>query len=298
MIEKRIKPNGRIVLVSGANGFLGSAICRHLSSSGCLVRAMVRSPENTSPLLNSDSIEIHQCDLPATIDEEAFANADTLIHCAWAIRAEDKSKSDSINLDGSRHLFGLARRNGLMHNVFVSSLSAHEHAESSYGRNKMLVERYPEIDTIVRPGLIIGSGGLFLQMYESIKKIPVVPLFFGGAQHVQFIHVDDICQAITAILDSRLTGQFNIAHPESVDIKSFYRALAERAGRRVKFIRFPGRISLEILKAAESVGIRKLPITAENLLGLKQMRVFDTYKDLERMRLNPRGLSASLDCLP
>jgi nucleoside-diphosphate-sugar epimerase len=287
----------RAVVVTGASGFLGRAVCKRLLSAGYRVRALVRSPDSATRLFPSGSADVFRCNLPAIIPEDAFAGAYALIHCAWANRPEDLPLSKETNIEGSQQLFRLAKQHGLAQIVFVSSVSAHEHAESAYGKTKLLIENSPEIDAVVRPGLIIGPGGLFKRMNDSIGRLPLVPLFFGGSQRLQFIHVEDLCCAIQTILDDRLTGQFNVAHPESVSVRSFYSTLGEIAGRRVRFVRLPGKASLGILKIIESIGIRNLPVSSENLLGLKNMCLAETLNDLEQLNLNPRNLKACLTSL-
>ena len=42
----------------------------------------------------------------------------------------------------------------------------------------------------------------------------MVPLFGGGVQPLQTVHVDDVCEAVARIVERGLTGAFNVAEPD------------------------------------------------------------------------------------
>ena len=278
----------KTVLISGASGFLGQALCNHFNAEGYIVRALVRDVEKSDYLVGHSKGGIFKCDLPNNIDEAAFnGKIDAIIHCAYASQAHDQAIAEKINIQGSKRLLKLARENDISPFVFISSLSAHEDARSFYGKSKLRIEEGldPLHDLIIRPGLIVGNGGLYLRMKTSASKLPIIPLFYGGKQAIQFIHIDDLCNGVENAISKQLTGKFNVAITKAIPIKEFYQQLKASKGKQCHFIYLPGTLSLLVLRFLEFLGLN-LPITSENLLGLKHMKTFNTGTDLVRLGID------------
>lgn len=274
------------VLVSGASGFLGKALCAALARAG---HAPVALSRTHLPEFDAAGIPWYRCDLPGEIDMRAFTpRADALVHCAYSTRFRSEREAIATNVDGSRALLAAFRQSGGGQFVFVSSFAAHEKAESIYGKTKLLTEAAldPSRDTILRAGFIIGAGGIFQRISRSIGALGIVPLFYGGRQHLQVIWIDDLCAAIIAAIERRLAGRFAVASPRAVPIREFYSGIARLQQRRPRFVSLPGPATLWLLSVAERAGVQ-LPVTSENLLGLKAARTFEVEADLVALGIRP-----------
>lgn len=291
--------NGKIILITGASGFLGGELCRFFAQKGWRVRAMVRNPENSTGWASAGVKEIYECDLPRKIDEEAFQDDPfALIHAAYASRETDVRKAQAVNMQGSRRLKELATKFKVKRFVFLSSLAALPDAVSYYGKSKWAVEQLLDSrqDLILRLGMVIGKGGLFDRLRQSITRLPFIPLFFGGNQPLHTLWVGDLCEAVDHALQRNLSGIYKVGHPQSIELRDFYRALARWEGKKCRFLELPGAPALWALRTLEKMGLY-LPVTSENLLGLKQMRVFETGPDLEKLGIRPISLEESLEKL-
>lgn len=282
------------IAVTGASGFLGGALARHLVASGFEVRALVRDPAR---FVEAGVAAVGRCDLPDVLDESMVEGADAVVHCAWATRATDVAAARVANEDGSRRVFEAARARGVRQIVFVSSIAARPDAPSQYGRSKHAVERLldPTRDLVIRPGLVIGRGGqgLFQQLRGSMQRLRVVPVFDAGRQPLQTVHVDDVCEAVRRGLVRRLTGTLAVAEPEPIAMTAFLRLMAAQLGVRCLFVPIPFRPALAALRRAEAWGV-PLPVRSENLLGLAGMRPVDVRADLARLEMTIRPAAASL----
>lgn len=277
------------VLISGATGFLGRALCQYFDAKGYQVSALVRDFNKAESLREYAKGGIYRCALPDDIDVTAFeGELEALIHCAYANQAKDRVEAEAINIRGSEELLRLARAHDIQRFVFISSLSAHEKAESFYGQSKLSIERLldPQRDLIIQPGLIMGQGGLFKRMQNSLKRLPVVPLFYGGRQAFQTICVAELCEAIEHGISKDLVGVYKVALNDPIPIRVFYENLAATVGKKCHFVRLPGQMSLRLLRCCETMGLN-LPVTSENLLGLKQMQVVETTNDLAQLGIKP-----------
>jgi nucleoside-diphosphate-sugar epimerase len=286
-------PSGEIVLITGANGFLGEVCCRKFTEAGYVVRALARNPDRARDLAAPGGV--FRCDLPEGIDEAAFqGRIGAVVHCAYTMAASTPKEARRVNVEGTEAILRLARRAGARRTVFVSSLSAHAEAESVYGRTKLELERLftTPADTIVKPGTIIGDGGVFARTREMLGRLPVVPLFYGD-RRLQTIWVEDAADGIVEAVRRDLAGTFVLAHAEAAGLRDFYNGIGGLDGRRPRLVPFPGGLALALVSLAEKAGLR-LPIHSDNLLGLKHLRYFDPSADLARLGLRPLSFAESL----
>jgi nucleoside-diphosphate-sugar epimerase len=121
----------------------------------------------------------------------------------------------------------------------------------------------------------------------------VVPLFGGGNQPLQTVHVDDVCAAVARILERDLPGTFNVAEPDPPTLGVFLRMMADRLGIRVRFVPLPFGPVLAGVRAIEALRV-PFPLRSESLLGLKGLRQVPVADDLRRLDLRVRTAAESL----
>lgn len=283
------------VAVTGAAGFLGGYLCRHLQARGYMVRALVRDTAGAAAML--PGIDVRHCDLPDNIDAEALVGCDVLIHAAYATKETDPEKMRRVNEDGTRRVFEAARAAKVQRIVFISTIAADPAAPNYYARSKAAGEAMLDLrrDLIVRPGLILGKEGhgLFQLMRDLMLKLHVVPLFGGGRQPLQTVHVDDLCRGIEESLKRNLAGAVNIAETDPATLGQFLRALAGRLGIRCVFLPLPFGPVLFAVRQLERLGV-PVPLRSESLLGMKALRVVPVRADLERLGISARSAIESL----
>jgi nucleoside-diphosphate-sugar epimerase len=284
----------RVVAVTGAAGFLGRVLCRHLVRSGFDVRALVREPR---AFAEPGVAAAGRCNLPGELDEALLDGAASVVHCAWATRTTDLAQAQRTNEEGTRLLLNAARTRGVSRVVFVSSIAARTDAPSYYGRSKHRAEGLldPARDLVVRPGLILGreGRGLFQQLLGSMRRLRVVPVFSGGRQPLQTVHVDDVCEAVCRGLERRLTGAVNVAEPEPLPMATFLHLMADRLGIGCFFVPVPFAPVLAVLRGLEALRV-PVPLRSESLLGLQGMRRVEVRADLDRLGMTVRPAADSL----
>jgi nucleoside-diphosphate-sugar epimerase len=283
------------VAITGANGFIGSALVRHFSQRGCSVLALCRRPQDQSPLPHTRFIPFAMAE---SIRESELEGGDVLIHCAFVPHAVGRPDATAINVRGTERLLEVTRRLGYAKFVFLSSLSVLQGARSHYARHKRELEGIFDLerDLIVRPGLTLGKGGLAQTIVRVIRTSRVVPLIGGGQQPVYTIGVDDLCSALHQMIEHGVSGAYSVAAPEPVTMRELYRGLADRAGVRCTFLPVPYLPAFWALKAIEAIGI-ELSITTENLLGLEQLRVLDLAADLRALGVHPKPFAEAVQML-
>jgi NADH dehydrogenase len=282
-------------LVTGANGFLGRHLCDRFARAGWTVRGLVR--DMTRYPFERPGVELFEGDLPDGVDERAFNGADVVVHCAYMSRHTTLAEARRVNEEGSARVLRAARAHGARF-VFVSSTGAHPNALSYYGRSKLAIEGTLDLerDLIVRPGLILGDGGLFERISSSMAKFGFVPVFDGGRQLIQTVHVEDLCEAIVRAVERGMVGRYVVAEPEGLELRELFRLMAARLGRKARLVPLPAGPLLLLLRLTEGAGIR-LPLTTENVLGAKTLRHQPSAADLARIGVSVRDVRESLDDL-
>jgi nucleoside-diphosphate-sugar epimerase len=184
-----------------------------------------------------------------------------------------------VNIEGSRRLVE-ALHGG--RSLFISSLAAHPGAISVYGRHKLASE--PLFDAVLRPGLVLGDGGLVERSVRLMRRRRVVPMVAGGSQPLQTVAIDDLVTAVERVVDGGLSGAFAVADPQATSYRDVYAAIARALGLRVRFVPVPYRLLEAVLRAAAAARL-DVGVGVENLRGLRAARHVDTAADLKRLGL-------------
>ena len=130
-------------------------------------------------------------------------------------------------------------------------------------------------------------------MREAMRRTHALPLFGGGRQPLQTVHVDDVCEAIARALERNLTGALNVAEPDSIPFATFLRMMARQLGIRCLFLPLPFTPVLAGVRAAEALRL-PFPLRSESLLGIKALRRVPVAEDLRRLDLRVRSAGESL----
>lgn len=260
----------RSCAVTGANGYVGSAVATRFRKDGWQVREMrhVRSSPDT------DDRGWIPFSLEGETRETDLHGIDTLIHCAYDFTLTRWSDIERINVDGSGRLFEAARNAGVSRILHVSTMSAFQGCSSLYGKAKLAIEEATTTagGLCVRPGLVYGDepGGTMGALERLVSMTPVIPLV-GKGRNVQYLaHQDDLCDAILE-LSSRQgplpKAPILAASDLPRTLREILEALAERRSRHVSFIPVPKGFVLAALKSVEAMGLR-LGFRSDSLISL------------------------------
>ncbi len=242
----------KTVAITGANGFVGSALCRELSKRFHVIR-LSRKCGDIAFSLNKVNA------LPAV-------PIDIVVHCAHSFSRTHGAFRE--NIKGTKDIYRWAVKNGATQFIFISSLAASQRTPSLYGRTKWKIERWlakQSHTTILRLGTVVGHGGIFAKAFRLFSYLPIIPLAFPHSQ-IRFLAPNDIASAIHFVIDNRLIDTFFVGRPE-VSLEDFLLALRKFSGRRVRFVRIPAGIVFLFFRILEVFHVR-LMIGTDNLNGL------------------------------
>lgn len=277
------------LIITGANGFIGEELVKHFYDRAWNIKALIHS----SPANKLQGVEYVHYNIEEQINEALFDGADYLIHCSY-LRYEKNKNSDQLNVNGTKALIDSCRKKNIKP-VFLSSFSAHEAAVSHYGKTKLECEKLfdPSKDLIFKTGFVIGHKGLSGEIINRIRQSKFFPLVGGGSQPIQTIAIDDLCLLIEKALNDNIFGSFHAGEHEAVSLKMFYREIATQLNKKIVFVPVPLSLLYIVCKLSESIGL-KLPVSSENVLGLKHLIKFDTREDLKKLGASLKDYRESL----
>jgi NADH dehydrogenase len=278
------------IAVTGATGFVGGELVSYLTAQGHeVIRLQRRSI--TGP--HDRFFDVRSLD---SIPD--LTGVDALIHTAFV--KYDKAKlpdSSEINIATTLALEKACHQAGTKF-VFLSTMSAHAEAISRYGKHKYDIEQKLDVskDLIFRLGLVIGNKGLFDTIRTAISKGSFIPLVGNGAQPIQTIAVTDICRIIEKAIQGNMTGLYTIGTEKVYTLKELYAAIALRLNKKPVFISVPYELVNFALGTIETLRI-PFNVSKENLLGLKQLKAFETKDDLKKLGVTISDMDHALDQL-
>ena len=229
------------IFVTGAASHLAAALLPHLLAMPGVQTVTgldVRASGYAHPRYREIRADLCRADWDALL-----AGHDALVHLAYVVMRGHLPLAHmrAVNVGGAQRLFDAAAH--LPRIVHLSSASVYgngEHLPESaplaplpgfhYARHKAQLEtwleaHHPQVVRL-RPHVILGPRAQpFLRRLAGTRLYPKTP---GGLPHYQFVHEDDVADAILAALQRPAAGPYNLAHPMAFTL----RELAARGGRR------------------------------------------------------------------
>lgn len=242
--------DGKLVVLMGGSGFLGSAIAQALLARGARLRIASRNPERgwkLKPLANLGQVQFARCEATNRASvERALAGADAVVNCVGAF------KGDLMQLMGEAPgwMAEAAKAGGAQAFVHVSAIVPEAHEGNRYAEAKRHGEErvratFPEA-TILRPSLLFGPGGGVTALFAPlIAHLPVLPVF-GAEAKVQPAYMADVAEAAARALaePGRFGGKiFELAGPEVLTMLELQQRMAAAQQRRPALLPMPDGVS-------------------------------------------------------
>jgi UDP-glucose 4-epimerase len=252
-----------LVLMTGANGFVGRNVAPVLAANGMIVRRAMRTPSSAPNTVVIDSIG------PETSWREPLRGVDAVVHLAARVHHPREEHAAeiyrSINTDGTLHLARCAAEAGVRQFIYLSTILVNGASTDGrppfreeapvmprgvYGLSKAAAEAGLEAlardtdmsITVIRPPLIFGVGALgnFRLLVTAVERD--IPLPFGSIRNRRaFLGVENLASFVV----HRLThprGKFDVflvADDEQVSTPEFVRRIAKALGKKSRIVPFP-----------------------------------------------------------
>ena len=256
------------VLVTGASGFVGSALCAHLVAKGHTVRGAVRNTQG-KPLPGVEYQIVSDMSIGANW-REVLTDINVVVHCAARVHVMKEASVDplaafrEVNVKGTACLAEQAIDRGAKRFIYISSIKVNGETtsghpfkaddtpapEDPYGISKWEAEQVlREIAektglevVIIRPPLVYGPGvrANFLRLMQGIMS--GVPLPLGAIDNRRsIVALDNLVDLIEDCLNNpqAINQTFLVSDGDDLSTKALFQRTAVALGRPVRLIPVP-----------------------------------------------------------
>ncbi len=308
------------VLVTGASGFIGSAVIRGLLEDGRLVRALVRANSPRDNLQDLD-VEILTGDLndPDSL-KRSVAGCTGMFHLAadYRLWAPDADTMFRTNVDGTSNVMRAAGEAGVDRIVYTSSVAtlgtldddgiadeetpvAYEHMVGPYKRSKYLAEE--EVRRLIReeglPAVIVNPSTPVGP--RDIKPTPTGRVILKAAQGripafvdtgLNMVHVDDVATGHLLAFGKGGIGERYILGGENMSLRELLAEVAAITGRPSPRLRLPHGLVLPVAYVAEAwaslTGGGEPLVTVDGVRLARKKMYFSSDKAKDALGYRPR----------
>lgn len=235
------------VLLTGADGFIGSALVAALEAQGHRLTLCVRDAGAAARrwpgrrVIAVDFVRAQR----AEDWMELLPGIDAVVNTVGIFREGGGQTFAALHARAPVALFEACAARGVGRVVQLSALGAGEAAVSGFLRSKHVadaaLQRLPLVSTVVRPSLVFAPEGASARLFLRLAALPLIPLPGPGAQCVQPIHRDDLVAAIVALLAmAEPPRMLEAVGPSRVTLREYLQAL--RGGLDLgpaRFLRVP-----------------------------------------------------------
>ena len=257
-------------VVTGAFGYIGRYIARHLLGLGEQVKTVTTHPDKPNPFGNAVEAFPYNFDRPDRLIA-SLRGASTLYNTYW-IRFEYGGATFQQAVQNTVTLFDCAKKAGIKKIVHISVTHASVESRLPYYNGKGLQER-ALIDSgvpysIVRPTLVFGKEDILINNIAwLIRKFPVFPISGSGQYLVQPVYVGDLAAIAVACAKDPDSRVLDAIGPETFTFKEFVKLIALKLKPSVKLVEVPPAIGIALGQViGRAVG--DVVLTKDELRGL------------------------------
>ncbi|MDY6793346.1 MAG: SDR family oxidoreductase [Thermodesulfobacteriota bacterium] len=293
------------ILVTGAGGFIGRALCTRMSAEGWHVRGTVRSEKDINRLPEGiEAVSIGSIDADTRWDD-ALRDIDTVVHLAARVHVMDDTAVNRLeafrkmNVVATKHFAQSASSAGVRRFIFMSSIKVNgegretayteddeEAPEDPYGVSKWEAEQQLRkiadmsgLETVIlRPPLVYGPGvkANFLRLVSLVKF--GIPLPFGCIKNRRsLIYIGNLIDTIiTCMTNTDAAGKtYLVSDGEDVSTPELIRRIGAASGRRTLLLPVP----VWIIRMAGRISGKHDEV--ERLVGSLTVDISKIYRELE-----------------
>jgi nucleoside-diphosphate-sugar epimerase len=295
------------IVVTGANGFVGTALTKKLISEEWVVTRGVRSESDLHGVAGVSTFEIGNID-KNTDWKTALRGIDAVVHTAARVHVMKDTPADPlkayrrVNVHGTMKLARQAAVSGVRRFVFISTIKVNGEENTAayketdkpapldpYGISKLQAEK--ELSklasetgmevVVLRPPLVYGPGvkANFLKLLQTVDRGPPLP-FAGVKNKRSLIYVENLVDAIVACVrhPNASNQTYLVSDGEDVSTPELIRMISALFNKRPRLFSVPG-LCLHIASRISGKGP-----TMDRLIGSLTV---DTAKITEELDWRP-----------
>ncbi len=286
------------IVIFGGSGFVGKHILRRLAKNGYKIIVPYQKSIQEAKIrllgVTGQIIPFRYTTLNDKRLQSILMNTDICINLKTTYD-QKKGPFNEIIFNFNKKLIKILKSNkDLKQFVFFSGLGVDtdKNSQRSIAIHKTEKEAFKMIDntSIIRPGVIIGGGDVFLKRLLPIFKMSFfVPLFGDGKIKFQPVFIDDVSLAVEKIISNQITGKniYELAGPRILTYKDFYDYVSKCLNRTRVLVPVPLNLMKILISFAEKTPLS--PLTSEQLLLFEKDNVLQNIdKSFKNLDINPQ----------
>ncbi|MFL2520024.1 MAG: NAD-dependent epimerase/dehydratase family protein [Alphaproteobacteria bacterium] len=288
------------IVIFGGAGFIGRHLIRSLAKKGHKIIVPYQRSVQEAKLrllgVTGQIIPFRFSNLDDKRLNSLLIKTDICINLKTTYDQKKGSFDDTI-FKFNKKLIKILKTNFELRNyIYFSGLGADidKNSRRSIAIHKTEKEAFKHLKNvnIIRPGVIIGGGDVFLKRLLPIFKSSFfVPLFGDGSVKFQPVFIDDISLAVEKIINDEIKNQniYELAGPEILTYRNFYNHISKCLNKTRVLVPVSLKVMKPLISIAEKTPIS--PLTSEQLLLFEKDNVLQKVdKTFEDLSINPQDV--------
>jgi dihydroflavonol-4-reductase len=252
-----MKSRSKAVLVTGASGFIGSAVAARFSAAGYAVRCLLRkTSDNRRVEIADGNAMVHIGDISEEESlVEAMKGCDAAVNCAGlnSFWEKDRSRYRTVNIEGTRNVMEAALQAGVKKTVHISTAMAYgfpdepvfneesgpgphmsEYARSKYEGDRIAWELYREKAlplTVLYLAAVLGKGDKKSVMQVRRFVEHKIPVMIDSDYRFTYVYMGDVAEAVLRALEKDdVTGERYLIGKERFSTREYFQIVSEITG--------------------------------------------------------------------
>lgn len=248
------------ILVIGATGLIGSAVCARLAAEGHEVVGMSRHP----PIVGLGKVRHVSLDLAAAAAEDFSASltgVDGVVNCAGTLQNAPGESTKGVHQRGVAVLIEACRNHGVRRLVHLSAIGVARRATSfsatKHAGDALIVAS--DLDwVILRPSVVIGRsayGGSALM--RGLAALPMQPIM-SDTGPLRPVWLDDVTQTISFFLQQEAPSRevVDLVGPRTWSLSGFVQVLRRWMGwPQARTLTLPSFVSVLLWRLGDAVSV-------------------------------------------
>ena len=266
----------RSLFVTGASGFIGrTLLARFRPQRYDHVSCLTRNESAAANLVENDYLNwLIGSIFDSSVYGSCLESTDLVIHLAATTGKARREEYFRVNSAGTRYLLAQCKQRGVKHFLYVSTIAvkygnkSHYYYAQSKQEGEEAVTQSGLNYTILRPTIVLGKDSPGWNALSGLARLPLVPVLGDGSTRIQPIDVDDVVDAILAIIEEQdfCNATYDFGGPEIITIEEFLRKISRfYRGSEPRIMHLPQKPLRWIVACAESVLPGLMPLNAGQL---------------------------------
>lgn len=249
------------VLVTGATGLIGTAVCARLLAEGHdVVRVTRHRPDQRKADPSIVTIDMAKALKPEDWDD-ALNGIDAVVNCAGVLQDSASERTTEVHATGAASLFRACERAGVRRLIHFSAIGVDREQPSAFSSSKLAGDEAlmkHNLDWIIlRPSVVLGrpvfGASALLRGLAALPVLPVMP----DTGRLQVVQLDDVTATVAFFLrpksPSRIT--LELAGPEALTMQEITAAYRRWLGwEKAQSFTLPGWVARLLYRLGDVAG--------------------------------------------